>query len=256
MTPSSATVVQLAPDVFQFVGQRRCAHAYLLRGTRRTALIDTGLATTTDHLVDCLGQVGLDVDDVDLVVLTHEHVDHSGGASLFAGRSLIAAHPLAANKLRIADEFALMSRAFATAATPFDVDLLLTEGCAIDLGGIALDVLHTPGHCSGSICLLEPSRRWLFSADTIMARGVVGGVLHSGNTSDYIASLQRLQRLRIDRLLPGHGHLSDEAHIDIALGIGRLETLMHDSQALFSALRGTEDGHDEVMRSLRDLNVL
>ena len=253
---AASCVLQLAPDIFQFVGQRRCAHAYLLRGTRRTALIDTGLPTTTDHFVACLAQVGLHTDDVDVVVLTHEHVDHSGGASLFAARSLIAAHPQAANKLRTADEFALMSRAFAEHATPFEPDLLLAEGSSIDLGGIALEVLHTPGHCSGSICLLEASRRWLFSADTIMARGVVGGVLHSGNTSDYISSLERLQRLRIDRLLPGHGHFSDDAQADIALGIVRLKGLMSDSHALFSALRGTEDGHDEVMRSLRELNVL
>jgi glyoxylase-like metal-dependent hydrolase (beta-lactamase superfamily II) len=249
-------VVELAPGIWQFVGQQRCAHVYLLRGTRRTALIDTGLPTTAEHLSACLAQAGMRAEDIDLVVLTHEHVDHSGGAARFAGRTLVAAHPQAANKLRTADEFALMSRAFSEHAVPFEIDLTLVEGSAIDLGGIELTVLHTPGHCSGSICLYEPARRWLFSADTIMARGIVGGVLHSGNTSDYISSLERLQHLRIDRLLPGHGHLSDDAQADIALGIARLEGLIDDSHALFSALYDTEDGFDEVMRSLRDLNVM
>lgn len=248
--------VELAPGIWQFVGQRRCAHAYLLRGTRRTALVDTGLPGTLDHLDACLAQAGVRRDQIDLVLLTHEHVDHSGGAAAFAGRTLVAAHPQAANKLRTADEFALMSRAFAEHAVPFEVDLMLVEGSAIDLGGIALTVLHTPGHCSGSICLYERSRRWLFSADTIMAKGILGGVLNSGNTSDYLSSLERLQHLRIDRLLPGHGHLSDDAQADIALGIARLKGLVDDSHALFSALYDTEDGFDEVMRSLRDLNVM
>lgn len=256
MSASESKVVEVSPGIYHFLGIRRCAHAYLLRGSRRTALIDTGLPSTTDHILQCLTEVGLRRDDIDLVVLSHEHVDHAGGASLFAPHCLIAAHPHAANKLHLADEFALMSRAFDVRSQPFEVDLLLVEGSTLDLGGLTLDVLHTPGHCSGSICLYERARRLLFSADTIMARGVVGGVLNSGNTSDYISSLERLQRLRIDKLLPGHGRISTDAGGDLELGLARLKGLIDDSHTLFSAIRDTEDGFEDILRSLRDLNVM
>lgn len=248
--------IQITEGIYQLVGVQRAAHCYLVRGSRRTALIDTGLPATVGHLQESLATLGLGVADIDLVVLTHEHIDHSGGAEFFARHCLIAAHPQAANKLHLADEFALMSRAFSEHARPVEIDLLIDEGSSLDLGGIALHVIHTPGHCSGSICLYEPSRRMLFSADTIMARGVVGGVLHSGNTSDYVTSLERLQHRRIDWLLPGHGRISNDCANDLALGIARLKGLIDDSHTLFTALHGTEDGFRDVMQSLRDLNVM
>lgn len=124
-----------------------------------------------------------------------------------------------------------------------------------DLGGLRLDVIHTPGHCSGSICLFEPTHGLLVSGDTIMANGIVGSVLMSGDVSDYIESMQRLSRLRVNTLLPGHGRISYRGHDDIELGIARLRDPLEDSHTLFGALRETGKGFDEVVRALRDLNL-
>ena len=89
-----------------------------------------------------------------------------------------------------------------------------------------------------------------------MAKGVLGGVLLSGNVSDYMSSLHKLQRLRVDVLLPGHGKLSKEPQADIEVGISRLRGMLEDSHALFTAMRGTDLGFDDISRSLRDLNTL
>lgn len=249
-------VNELAPGVWQFVGVRRSAHTYLLKGRRRLALVDSGLPTTTGYLEACLASLGFTPRDLDLLLLTHEHIDHAGGAPFFATHCIVAAHAQAANKLVLADEFSLMNKAFAQVARPFEVDLCYAEGTVIDLGDLALEVVHTPGHCSGSVCLYVPQRRMLLSGDTIMAQGVVGGVLMSGNTSDYINSLHRLKRLRIDWLLPGHGRISQDVEADLQGGLARLHGMIEDSHTLFTALRGTDQGFDEVMRSLRDLNAL
>jgi hydroxyacylglutathione hydrolase len=249
-------VVQCFEGIWQFVGVSRAAHAYLVRGTRRAILIDTGLPNSSEYLVACLAELGMKPGDLDLVVLTHEHIDHAGGAPQLSRFCPIAAHRLAARKLSLRDEFAMMNKAFTSDLGDFEIDLLLEDGCRIEAGGVTLHVLHTPGHCSGSICLLEPRRRVLFSADTIMAAGIVGGVLGSGNVADYIASLERLAILRIDHLLPGHGRLSSTAETDVAGGLKRLHGLLDDSQALFSTLRTTDRGFDDVMRSLRELNNL
>ncbi|GMV45219.1 MAG: hypothetical protein AMXMBFR66_06170 [Pseudomonadota bacterium] len=249
-------VHELAGGVWQFVGAQRSAHSYLFKGRRRIALVDSGLPTTTAYLEACLATLGLAPRHVDLLVLTHEHIDHAGGAPFFAAQCLVAAHAQAANKLALADDFSLMTKAFAEAARPFQVDLCCAEGTAVELGGLTLEVVHTPGHCSGSVCLYVPQRRVLVAGDTIMAGGVVGGVLLSGNTSDYIGSLERLQRLRIDALLPGHGRVSQDAQADLEAGRARLAAMLEDSHTLFAALRETDRGFGEVMRSLRDLNQL
>lgn len=251
----SPIVTECAPGVHRIAGASRAAHCYVLRGTRRVALVDTGLPGTTAHVVAGLAQLGLAPADVDLVALTHEHVDHSGGAPFFAGRSLIACHAHAASKLQLAEEFSLMNKVYDERVQPFEADVLLEDGSVLDLGGIRLEVIHTPGHCSGAICLYEPRHRLLLSADTIMAGGIVGGVLVSGNISDYIASLDRLSRLRIDRLLPGHGKLSSDAEGDLVAGRARLVQMLEESHALFAALRDTGKGFADIMRSLRDLNV-
>ena len=256
MTPFVPRVSELFPGIFQIMSGPRAAHAYLICGSRRRVLIDTGLPASVNTLIDAMASIDVTPESLDLVVLSHEHVDHAGGAPHLARYCPVAAHRLAANKLALQDEFALMNKAFSEELEAFEIDLILNEGCRIEAGGITLEVLHTPGHCSGSICLLEPTRRILFSSDTIMANGIIGGVLGSGNASDYVASLQRLAMLRLEHVLPGHGRTSDQPDSDIDAGIGKLKRLIDESRDIFAVMRETGRGHDDIMRSLRDLNQL
>jgi glyoxylase-like metal-dependent hydrolase (beta-lactamase superfamily II) len=248
-------IVEIYPDIYQIVGRNRAAHAYVVRGRRKNVLIDSGLPTTTAHFEQCLAAIGLRREDIQILVLTHEHIDHAGGVPMFAGSAVIAAHRLAANKLALKDEFALMNRAFDQAVENIDIDFLIDEGATIDLGNLELQILHTPGHCSGAVCIYEPNHRLMFSGDTIMANGILGGVLGSGNVSDYIHSLKRLSTMRIEHLYPGHGKLSSNAEADILQGIDNLQELLDDAKTLFDALKHSRYNFDAIMRSLRDLNI-
>jgi hydroxyacylglutathione hydrolase len=94
---------------------------------------------------------------------------------------------------------------------PFDVPpsvpaLDLAEGSVIRFGQIRLEVLHTPGHTEGSVCLLDADSRLVFSGDTLF-RGSFGRVDLPGGSADAMAeSLARLAALDPDlRVLPGHG---------------------------------------------------
>ncbi len=167
---------------------------------------------------------------------------------------MVAAHRLAANKLTLQDEFVLMNKAFGSQADVFHIDILLSENTVINLGNYELHVIHTPGHCSGAVCFYEPNHRLLFSGDVVMATGIVGGVLQSGNISDYIHSMRRLAALRIDHLYPGHGRIFDKGESDVQKGIVRLETLLEESKTLFQVVQNSQHGYDHIMRSLRDLN--
>jgi glyoxylase-like metal-dependent hydrolase (beta-lactamase superfamily II) len=252
--PPRRAPIEVVPGIYQIPGRRRSAHAYLIKGTVKNVLIDACLPDSTDHVCACLAGAGLAPEDIDLVLLTHEHIDHAGGAPFFGRHALVAAHRLAANKLTLRDEFVLMSGAFGAVSDEFRIDLILGEETTISLGNYELRVMATPGHCSGAVCFYEPTHHLLFSGDVVMANGVVGGVLQSGNISDYIHSLRRLSSLKVDRLLPGHGPLSDSGEDDILAGVKRLEALLEDSRELFQVVQHSKFGFAHIMRSVRDLN--
>lgn len=251
---SKKTIVEIYPNIYQIYGQNRSAHAYLIKGRSKNVLIDSCLPDGVASVTACLAEVGLSPDDLDLVLLTHEHIDHAGGVPFFGRTALVAAHRLAANKLTLQDEFVLMNKAFGSGGDEFHIDLFLSEDTTINLGNYELHVIHTPGHCSGAVCFYEPAHRLLFTGDVVMANGIVGGVLQSGNISDYIHSLRRLSTLKVAHLYPGHGRISATAEDDIVKGIERLETLLDESKLLFQVVQNSQHGFDHIMRSLRDLN--
>jgi glyoxylase-like metal-dependent hydrolase (beta-lactamase superfamily II) len=82
----------------------------------------------------------------------------------------------------------------------------LEEGGEIRFGSVRLQVLHTPGHTEGSVCLLDSENGRLYSGDTLF-NGSFGRVdLPGGSAVAMVASLDRLRRLdETLTVLPGHG---------------------------------------------------
>jgi hydroxyacylglutathione hydrolase len=137
------------------------------------------------------------------VVSSHRHWDHIGdnAAVVEATGAVLAAH--------VADRHGL--EAPQPLFAPFDIPpsipaLDLAERDVIRFGDIRLEVLHTPGHTEGSICLLANDQRLLFSGDTLF-RGGLGRVdLPGASPQAMVESLSRLGTLEPDlRVLPGHG---------------------------------------------------
>jgi len=198
-------------DVARIRLPKPAAHVYVLLG-ERPALVDAGLPESGPAVHDGLRALGVSPDDVTLVLLTHEHADHAGGARAFPN-ALLAAHPHAAAKLRHGDGRATHSHG---ASEP---ELELYDRSLVHAGGLALRVLHTPGHTSGSICLYEESRGLLFTGDTAFARGTLTALFASGSRGDHVASLQRLLALSTRLLLPGHGSVSEDPRGDLTLAL-------------------------------------
>lgn len=118
-------------------------------------MVDTGLAAAFPGLKDAVCAIGHGPETVDLVMLTHEHADHVGGAALIPANATIAAHPQAANKLVLQDDFATARGVIGEDLAQFPIHLWLPEGSVIDAEPYRFEVLHTPGHTSGSICLMD-----------------------------------------------------------------------------------------------------
>jgi hydroxyacylglutathione hydrolase len=249
------SLIQAAEDVYQIRFKNRAANAYVVRGSARTIMIDVGLSSNFPHMVECLRHLDCPPETIDMVVLSHEHLDHIGAAYHFHGRTFIAAHRLAANKIMLRDDFSLLRKMFNEPNVPINVDIWLEEGNVIDLGNFRLEVMHTPGHTSACITLFDQDKGLLFAADTLMPGGVMGGVFGSGSISDYIQSLERLKGLNSKILLSGHGRLSDTPQDDVRIAIQRSHTLLSDTAQLFDAL-DARSNFEPIMQSVRDLNKL
>lgn len=116
---------------------------------------------------------------VEQVILTHNHFDHAAGAEIFRQR--------------------YGARIFAWSSGK-DVDELLRDGQIIRAGDDQLQVLHTPGHSSDSICLYCYNQRILFSGDTQLKVRTPGGAF----SPEYIETLRRLSQLKVDTVYSGH----------------------------------------------------
>lgn len=138
-----------------------------------------------------------------LIVSTHGHWDHIGDNAAVAAhtRAEIAVHP--ADRHRLEQPKPLFA--------PFEIvpsvpAVELAEGGFVRFGEIRLQVIHTPGHTEGSVCLLGADDGLLLSGDTLFAGGWGRVDLPGGSAEAMAASIARLADLE-DRLqvLPGHG---------------------------------------------------
>ncbi len=250
------SLIQADENVYQIRFKNRAANAYLVRGSARTVLIDVGLSTNYPYLVECLEYLDCPPDKIDMVILSHEHLDHIGAAYHFnRKRTYVAAHRLAANKIMLRDDFSMLRKMFNEPDVPINVDLWIEEGNLIDLGNFRLNVMHTPGHTSACITLFEQDKGLLFAADTLMPGGVMGGIFGSGSIADYIQSLERIRGLNSRILLSGHGRLSDTPQDDVVIALQRSHALLSDTAQLFDALDARAN-FEPIMQSVRDLNKL
>ena len=159
-----------------------------------------------------------------LVVSTHGHWDHIGDNAAVAEHTgaSIAVHP--ADRQRLTKPEPLWA--------PFEIPpsvpaIELAEGGVIRFGDLRLDILHTPGHTEGSVCLLARDEGVLFSGDTLFAGGWGRVDLPGGSPEAMAESIARCAGLDDStRVLPGHGAATtirrERPWIDLVVRSGRL----------------------------------
>ncbi|UCD21650.1 MAG: MBL fold metallo-hydrolase [Chloroflexota bacterium] len=244
--PESSKVVELAPGIYQFRGEKPGSHVYLIKGGTKNVLIDTGVSGKFPALKHRFSEIGMRVKDVNLIVLTHEHYDHIGATAFFHRTAVVAAHRLAANKLELQDEFVTFRKYRDQPSKPFWVDIWLEDGSIIDLGNYELQVIHTPGHTSGCICLYEPRAGLLFTGDTVFDGGTLSEIAVGGNVSDYVNSIRRLSNLKMKRFFPGHGRVSSKPDEDLPKAIIYAQAMLDDCKAFFEAFIKTRRPKDKL----------
>jgi glyoxylase-like metal-dependent hydrolase (beta-lactamase superfamily II) len=153
----------------------------------RVVVIDPG-PDDGDHIARVLARAGSDGRRVALILLTHGHSDHQGAADALAR----------ATGARV--------RGWTSA------DTALRDGEMIALDGGRLEVLHTPGHAQDHLGFYWEEEAVLFSGDLILGEGTVNITPPGGSMADYLRSLERVARLRLALIAPGHGPLVCAPH--------------------------------------------
>ena len=162
-------------------------------GKDEIGIIDSGASPNyVSHVLDKMKENNLQKENVKKLILTHIHPDHTGGASGF----IQAFNP----KVYIHKESGrVLSQRYA------DKVQLLEGGENLTIDNFSFQVIHTPGHSPGGICLYEADKKLLFSGDTVFSHGNIGRTdLRGGNTQLLIQSIEKLMKLDVDYLCPGH----------------------------------------------------
>jgi len=151
--------------------------AVYILDTERPALVDTGIGTNYETILDAMETVGIEPEELEVLAPTHVHLDHAGGAGCLAEacpNATVYIHELGARhlvdptrlwegtKAAVGDQIE-----FYTEPEPVPEDRIteLTDGDEIDLGDRVLDVHHAPGHASHQAVFYDRETDGVFTAD-------------------------------------------------------------------------------------------
>jgi glyoxylase-like metal-dependent hydrolase (beta-lactamase superfamily II) len=135
------------------------------------------------------------------VLLTHTHADHAPGTARLVKAT--GAEVLAFGRRSGRDGSVVPDR-------------VIAEGDTIEGTEFGLEVLHTPGHAPNHVCFLLGEERVLFTGDTVLdGMYSVVSAARGGDMTDYLTTLERLQKLRLSWIAPGHGDAIEEPRVRI-----------------------------------------
>lgn len=157
------------------------ASIHLIKSGDRVAIVDTGTQYSVSQVSAALTQLGLEFNAVDLVILTHIHLDHAGGASTLMSRcknAQLVVHPKGARHM--VDPARLVAGASAVYGendfkrlygeiSPIDAKRIIEpkDGETINFAGRKLTFIDTPGHANHHHCIIDERTNSVFTGDTL-----------------------------------------------------------------------------------------
>ena len=175
-------------------------NTYFIDGEKRI-LVDPGHYHLFDHVRDELSGLSLSPEDIEMVIITHGHPDHMEGVKIFQETDALIAVSSAEMEFikTVAPHYGEI-----LGIPEFEPGILLQEG-DLKIGNLNFEVIHTPGHSPGSVCLYWPDRKTLFTGDVVFDQGIGRTDLPGGDGEELRESIRKISRLDVDYLLTGHG---------------------------------------------------
>jgi len=186
------------------------------------SIIDAGLMGKGKYKLEAIGKLGISLEDISRIIMTHTHLDHIGCLKEIMERipkAELWIHEAEATPLEKGDERGVYGMdMFRTMCMPqynlkpgafkFDVTRKLKGGETLEIGGMTWEVLHIPGHSAGSMALYQSEQKVLIPGDTVYADYAIGRFdLHGADGPALSRSLTTLAELDVDILLPGHNRI-------------------------------------------------
>ena len=203
--PSAISILVMIHKIFP-VGPLQCNCSVIGdEKTHEAMVIDPG--DQIEGILDILRQEKLTLKQI---VITHAHIDHVGGAMKLKAAT---GAPILMNQndhalLKMLD----MQAAWVGMRPPGDVqvDETISQGRVLRIGEISSNVIHTPGHTEGSICLYFPEEKKLIAGDTLFAGSIGRTDLPGGSMEKIMRSLHNQVMALPDEteVVPGHGSLT------------------------------------------------
>ncbi|MGH3436772.1 MAG: MBL fold metallo-hydrolase [Sciscionella sp.] len=215
VTATASVLLERNPDMMTLDG----TNSWVLRnpGSAECVVVDPG-EDDREHL-----RLLADCGPVALVLLTHHHHDHAEGAARFA--ELVGA-PVRAFEARLCVGGEALS-----------------DGETVEVAGLSLQVMHTPGHTADSVCLTVAGEHpAVLTGDTVLGRGTT--VLD--RLGDYLNSLRRLVELPAATGLPGHGPELPELRVTLRAYLDHREQRLAQVRAALAEL-GKDAGPRQVV---------
>jgi glyoxylase-like metal-dependent hydrolase (beta-lactamase superfamily II) len=177
---------------------------------QKSALVDPGQLFNLEHLMTAIQVDALRLGDIEFIIISHGHPDHFEAAARLKEitHAKIAIHSIERDHLTQFAMFGSLPR--------LNVDVTLSD--ELDLGGVTLQILHTPGHSPGSISVYWPEEKVLVVGDVVFNRGMGRTDLPGGDLQQLKRSILMLSELDVEYLLPGHHYGFPPDHSGIIKG--------------------------------------
>lgn len=171
-------------------------------------LIDAGMSH--ERIINSIEKY-VDIEKIELIILTHAHYDHIGSVPELLKRCNAKVGIFKDESIYLNDNELNAASAFGVTCPEIKPDILYSDGDEIFAGTDSkgnenyLTVIHTPGHTKGSMCLYEKNEKILFSGDTVFSDGGIGRSDFKNSISEKMTeSLQKLVLLDVEKIYPGH----------------------------------------------------
>ena len=187
---------------------------------RRSVVVDPGpsIMSHLDAVAAVAGEVGV-------VLLTHHHADHAEAAREFAER-------MGCGVRALDPAYRLGSEG-------------LGDGDVVEVDGLEVHVVATPGHTADSLSFLLPAERVVLTGDTVLGRGTTVVAHPDGQLGAYLSSLDRLHALAAEHsvaaIWPGHGPVIDDALGALDFYIGHRRERLEQVESALARLRAVEE---------------
>lgn len=230
------STVEIIPHVYQLT---ITGVNVILIAEEELTLIDTAYRGSSAQIVDSIHRLGRSAEEISLIILTHNHLDHVGGLAELRklARARVAIHkaditdaegqppyPGVLGKALRVSPFSAVRSVFSIQRDEVDIQLKGDEVLK-PLGG--LTVIHTPGHTPGSISLFSPKNKLLIVGDALNKHHKTLRLPYKMVSTNLIQakdSIKRIAQLDFDIMCFGHGQpLTGDAYTKMQELIGKIK---------------------------------